>query len=77
MVDFGLDHMEEEVQLLQSNEQFLICRAAMESLQSILGTSIVYAKNFKVVGQGTVRLMAQEELGIGIQSALPLLLSLV
>ncbi len=77
MVDFGLDHMEEEVQLLQSNKQFLICRAAMQYLQSILGTSIVYAKNFTVVAQGTVRLMAQEELGIGIQSALPLLLSLV
>lgn len=62
--------MEEEIHLLQSNEQFLICRAAMESLQSILGTSIAYAKNFKVVGRGTVRLMAQEGLGIGIQSAL-------
>ena len=62
--------MEEEIHLLQSNEQFLICRAAMESLQSILGTSIAYAKNFKVVGRSTVRLMAQEGLGIGIQSAL-------
>jgi len=62
--------MEKEVQLLQSNEQFLICRAAMESLQSILGTSILYAKNFRIVGRNTVRLMAQEGLGIGIQSAL-------
>ncbi len=62
--------MEREVQLLQSNKQFLICRAAMESIQSLLGTSIVYAKNFKIVGQSTVRLMAQEGLGIGIQSAL-------
>ncbi len=62
--------MEKEVHLLQSNEQFLICRAAMESIQSLLGTSIVYAKNFKIVGQSTVRLMAQEGLGIGIQSAL-------
>ncbi len=62
--------MEREVQLLQSNKQFLICRAAMESLQAFLGTSIVYAKNFKIVGRNTVRLMAQEGLGIGIQSAL-------
>lgn len=63
--------MEGEVQLLHSKKKFLICRAAMESLQSILGTRIVSAaKNFKVVGPGTVRLMAQEGLGIGIQSAL-------
>ncbi len=62
--------MEKEVHLLQSNEQFLICRAAMESIQPLLGASILYAKNFKIVGQSTVRLMAQEGLGIGIQSAL-------
>ena len=63
--------MEEEIQLLQSKKQFLICRSAMESLQSILGTSTLsVSKNFKIVGPGTVRLMAQEGLGIGIQSAL-------
>lgn len=63
--------VEEEIQLLHSKKEFLICHAAMESLQSILGTRIVSAaKNFKVVGPNTVRLMAQEGLGIGIQSAL-------
>lgn len=63
--------MEEEIQLLQSKKQFLICRSAMESLQSVLGTSTLsVSKNFKIVGPGTVRLMAQEGLGIGIQSAL-------
>lgn len=62
---------EGEVQLLRSKREFLICRAAMESLQSILGNKIASAAaNFKVVGANTVRLMAEEGLGIGIQSVL-------
>jgi len=62
---------EEEVQLLHSKKKFLICRAAMESLQSILGAKIAStATNFKVISASAVRLMAQEGLGIGIQSAL-------
>ena len=62
---------EKEVRLLQSKKQFLLCRAAMEAVQSVIDTSSILAsKNFKVVGRDTVRLMAKEGLGIGIQSAL-------
>ncbi len=62
---------EKEIQLLQSKRQFLLCRSALESIQSVMNTNThIATKQFKVVGRDTVRLMAQEGLGIGLQSAL-------
>lgn len=62
---------EKEIQLLQSKRQFILCRAALEAIQSVMNTnSHIATKQFKVAGRDTVRLMAQEGLGIGLQSAL-------
>lgn len=62
---------EKEIRLLQSKRQFILCRAALEAIQSVMNTnSHIATKQFKVAGRDTVRLMAQEGLGIGLQSAL-------
>lgn len=62
---------EKEIQLLQSKRQFILCRAALEAIQSVMNTnSHIATKQFKVAGRDTVRLMAQEGLGIGLQSVL-------
>lgn len=62
---------ENEINLLKSKKQFLLCRAALESIQSVINANPqVATKQFKIVGRDTVRLMAQEGLGIGLQSAL-------
>lgn len=72
IVAFSRDKPDEDkVRLLQSKKQFLLCRAVMETIQPILDTNSLFAsKNFRIVGPSTVRLMAREGLGIGIQSAL-------
>ena len=62
---------EKRICLRQSDHQFLLCQAAMEAIRPALETErTANLRNFKIIGPNTVRLMAKEGLGIGLQSAL-------
>ena len=61
---------EKKIDLLHTDRNFLICQAAMEVTQPVLGAGNAILGHFTVMGSSAVRLMAREGLGIGIQSAL-------